>query len=34
LQRKVNANGRPSLTTENEDFLLKCTDFCFILYYK
>ncbi|EFX76758.1 hypothetical protein DAPPUDRAFT_106660 [Daphnia pulex] len=25
LQCKVNANGRPSLTTENEDFLLTCS---------
>jgi hypothetical protein len=34
LQCKVNANGRPSLTTENEDFLLTYSGFCFILYYK
>ena len=25
LKAKVNANGRPSLTTENEDFLLTCS---------
>jgi hypothetical protein len=25
LQAKVNANGRPSLTTENEDFLITCS---------
>jgi hypothetical protein len=25
LKAKVNANGRPSITTENEDFLLTCS---------